>query len=519
MKLTILKNWMVTLLTILFYFNIGIQGTEDKNDNIRTLFLKRLGYVDKKPRFITPEENEIFISEGNAEVCVVAATDFNGNQINTFWLSESRRKKNDHNLFMITEAGVLKFKNPIDFESQSMYSVTIVAADKDWENFATKDLRITKVNVDKKLTFIVPEEDDSSFVRALSESFDTTTYEHVLVVKNRKLPCRKNVLSRYMQIILKITQYFFWDLTKPWNQTPQKSPPKRSHTIYCNEKYKHFLRNLKKYTSDMYVFYLFPSINFCFILCLIFWVFGQKNQSDFKDYPDITNFFIENFIENCLLLDYTVLKTICGGIISYLIYLSFRTWMITRISVDISFENLIALFESKFILNCPLRQTLWIKAFKIFLKFTFSLEMKTESKIAWNNDTFCELNSYGGWENILPLFCHKILRNMIFIVIGIFFLEGISGCFGDMLPETTTFLPESVEGCIPVFMLVEKIGYNWLSDYAVFDFFPQYLTKPTNLNRFFLMVVLFFFNSLCFSIFFCLATLGLTNFMPVFRFF
>jgi hypothetical protein len=90
-----------------------------------------------------PAKNELSITEGNIEVSVLTAMDFNGNEINSFLLSGTDQD------FFIIENGNLKFKNPVDFETQSTYSVNIIALD-DFGNSAIISLIITAEDGKKK---------------------------------------------------------------------------------------------------------------------------------------------------------------------------------------------------------------------------------------------------------------------------------------------------------------------------------------------------------------------------------
>ena len=93
-----------------------------------------LFWVDESPGFISPIANEISVK------------DFDGNEIGSFILSGA-----DKDFFMI-ENGNLKFKNPVDFETQSTYSLHIIALDK-LRNSEIKSLTITihdgKTNIGK----------------------------------------------------------------------------------------------------------------------------------------------------------------------------------------------------------------------------------------------------------------------------------------------------------------------------------------------------------------------------------
>ena len=97
-----------------------------------------LFWVDESPIFITPQQNELSITEGNTEVVSLVATDFHGNEIHSFLLSGA-----DEDFFMIENKN-LKFKNPVDFEIQSTYSVNVIALDE-LGNSETKSLTITMV--------------------------------------------------------------------------------------------------------------------------------------------------------------------------------------------------------------------------------------------------------------------------------------------------------------------------------------------------------------------------------------
>ena len=118
-----------------------------KFGNCKFFYPNFFAWVDESPKFIAPIENEIFVTEGITEVVSLVAADFNGNEINSFSLSGP-----DKDLFMI-EDNNLKFKTPVDFETQSTYSVNIIAVDK-FGNSATKLLTI---NVDngKKYHFFL----------------------------------------------------------------------------------------------------------------------------------------------------------------------------------------------------------------------------------------------------------------------------------------------------------------------------------------------------------------------------
>ena len=92
--------------------------------------------MDENPKFIAPIENKIYITEGNTKVSVLTAMDFNGNEIDSFVLSGI-----DENFFMIENKN-LKFKNPVNFETQSTYVVNVIAFDE-LGNSETKPLAIT----------------------------------------------------------------------------------------------------------------------------------------------------------------------------------------------------------------------------------------------------------------------------------------------------------------------------------------------------------------------------------------
>ena len=80
--------------------------------------------MDESPIFILPSEHMITISEGNTEVGNLVANDFYGNLIDQFSLVGV-----DKDFFMIHN-GKLMFRNPVDFETQSSYLISIIAIDE-----------------------------------------------------------------------------------------------------------------------------------------------------------------------------------------------------------------------------------------------------------------------------------------------------------------------------------------------------------------------------------------------------